>query len=120
MDSAPPYPEQVTRAVDTLQALGFLDLEDMSITEDGEKAARLSLEPHLARLFLNAKGTGLEDELLALIAVLEIGHLQKSGKDEQEAGKWQYARFVHVTGDHLSLLNFWKTWSTRKRREFRL
>ncbi len=65
----PPKGHAVEAAIDELVQLGGLDA-DQRLTERGERLFRMPLEPHLARLLVEAEARGLLEQAVALAASL--------------------------------------------------
>ncbi|WWC98507.1 hypothetical protein V866_005398 [Kwoniella sp. B9012] len=112
-----PYPEQISRANHKLKVLGFIHEKNghYVITEEGELAIKIGLEPGLARLFLNARRSMMADEILKLIAVLEVGHLIKANQDVRKLAEDEEQRLSHEFSDHFTLLNIFNAWQQHQK-----
>lgn len=101
----PPAPESLMRALEQLSNLGCLDNTGY-LTDIGEKATKFPLEPQLAKMLLESPKHRCSNEALSIAAMLcaprvfwrPIGSSRKSLEDAR-------ARFAHLDGDHLTLLN---------------
>nr|XP_031862246.1 uncharacterized protein CI109_002211 [Kwoniella shandongensis]KAA5529318.1 hypothetical protein CI109_002211 [Kwoniella shandongensis] len=92
----------------------FVKHDTLALTDQGKVAAQLNLNPQLAKLFLEGIGSGVEGDLLVLVAMLEGSNIQKVGVDDKEEATSFYKTFVHERGDHFTLVNLWKAWKAHQ------
>ena len=109
----PPEEKRLVQAVQTLISLGALD-EEENITELGKEMAKLPLEPHLAKMVVEAKKYGCESEVATIVAFLGLKPVFLR-LDKEKMGNMEYAlaRKAHdclknPTSDFLTLLDIWK------------
>ena len=85
----------------------------LSITPTGTRMATLPLDPHLARSLLESQAHGCTSEVLTLISLLSTTAkvlYNPSYTESREAALDARRKFVHRTGDHLTLLNIYKAY----------
>ncbi|KAL4419831.1 hypothetical protein ABPG75_006929 [Micractinium tetrahymenae] len=105
---APPPAETMIRALETLHALGALDLDARLSRPVGTQVADLPLDPPLARMLLASSELGCTAEVLTVVAMLSVQSVwAPGGKREVDEAK---ARFSVAEGDLISYLNVWKAW----------
>eukprot|EP00172_Hildenbrandia_rubra_P002223 Plantae.Rhodophyta-Hildenbrandia_rubra.ctg29237.p1 GENE.Plantae.Rhodophyta-Hildenbrandia_rubra.ctg29237~~Plantae.Rhodophyta-Hildenbrandia_rubra.ctg29237.p1 ORF type:complete len:725 (+),score=102.98 Plantae.Rhodophyta-Hildenbrandia_rubra.ctg29237:133-2307(+) len=101
----PPDPERLMRALELLNYLGALD-DEGDLTRTGEMMAQFPLEPELSKLLITAPQFGCSNEILSLVALLNVGKpIFQRPKDRRREADRAKEKFVHPDGDHLSLLN---------------
>ncbi|GFP86763.1 probable pre-mRNA-splicing factor ATP-dependent RNA helicase [Phtheirospermum japonicum] len=101
----PPAPETLMRALEVLNYLGALD-DDGNLTWLGEVMSEFPLDPQMAKMLIVSPGFNCSNEILSISAMLSVApnpflRPKEAQKDADEAK----ARFAHVDGDHLTLLN---------------
>ncbi|EYC25776.1 hypothetical protein Y032_0011g1377 [Ancylostoma ceylanicum] len=104
MDS--PAPETILAALELLEKLGATSSDD-KLTELGSLMAEFPLDPQLARMLIKSTELNCSDEILTITAMLSVPNcfvLPNEMKKEADEAK---ARFAHVDGDHLTLLNIY-------------
>jgi len=100
----PPAPETLMRALELLNYLGALD-DDGNMTEIGNIMAEFPLDPQLAKMIIAAPKYKCSNEVLSITAMLSVPNVFVRPKEAQKAADEAKARFTHVDGDHLTLLN---------------
>jgi ATP-dependent RNA helicase HrpA len=80
------------------------------LTEVGRKLARLPVDPRLARMVIEAAGTGCVNEVLVIAAALSIQDPRERPADRQAAATQSHARFVdkEQQSDFLTYLRLWE------------
>ncbi|KAL6339905.1 hypothetical protein AAG906_034995 [Vitis piasezkii] len=81
----PPAPETLMRALEVLNYLGALD-DDGNLTKLGEIMSEFPLDPQMSKMLVVSPEFNCSNEILSISAMLS-------------------ARFGHIDGDHLTLLN---------------
>ncbi|KAF2325077.1 hypothetical protein GH714_022649 [Hevea brasiliensis] len=99
----PPAPETLMRALEVLNYLGALD-DDGNLTKLGEIMSEFPLDPQMGKMLVVSHEFNCSNEILSISAMLSVpncfialGRLKRA--DEAKA------RFGHIDGDHLTLLN---------------
>ncbi|KAJ1634885.1 P-loop containing nucleoside triphosphate hydrolase protein [Pavlovales sp. CCMP2436] len=105
----PPAPETLMRALELLNYLGALD-DDGNLTELGAMMADFPLDPQLAKMLLYAPQLGCSNEVLSIVAMLSAPSPYMRPRESQKQADDAKARFNHVDGDHLGLLNTYHAW----------
>uniref|UniRef100_A0A0E0CZP9 RNA helicase n=1 Tax=Oryza meridionalis TaxID=40149 RepID=A0A0E0CZP9_9ORYZ len=90
----PPAPETLMRALEVLNYLGALD-DDGNLTPLGETMSEFPLDPQMSKMLVISPKYNCSNEILSISAMLEA----------QKAADEAKARFGHIDGDHLTLLN---------------
>ncbi|KAK6047477.1 helicase associated domain protein [Cooperia oncophora] len=99
-----PYSTAEDQAVQLLKSLGALD-NDGQVTELGSMMAQFPIHPQLAKALITSAELNCSNEILSVAAMLSAPQcfLRPTGKEEEaDAAK---ARFAHIHGDPLALLN---------------
>jgi len=100
----PPAPETLMRALELLNYLGALD-DDGNLTREGELMAEFPLDPQLAKMVIKSPGYFCSNEILSITAILSVPNIFLRPKEAQKAADEAKARFAHLEGDHLTILN---------------
>jgi len=100
----PPAPETLMRALELLNYLGALD-DDGNLTEIGGMMAEFPLDPQLAKMIITSPQYSCSNEILSITAMLSVPQCFLRPKEAQRAADEAKARFAHLDGDHLTLLN---------------
>merc|ERR1719353_1009587 len=109
----PPAPETLMRALELLNYLGALD-DDGNLTELGSMMAEFPLDPQLAKMLLYSPQLSCSNELLSITAMLNTPNPFMRPREAQRAADEAKARFQHVDGDHLTLLNVYHAWKNNQ------
>ncbi|KAI9713138.1 MAG: DEAH-box ATP-dependent RNA helicase prp22 [Bogoriella megaspora] len=107
MDS-PPVNAMLT-ALEELYALGALDDEGL-LTSLGRKMNYFPIEPSLAKVLLAAVELGCSDEMISIVAMLNLINVFYRPKEKQTQADQKKAKFHDPHGDHLTLLNVYNSW----------
>ncbi|KAL3648128.1 hypothetical protein CASFOL_009096 [Castilleja foliolosa] len=94
----PPAPETLMRALEVLNYLGALD-DDGNLTRLGEIMSELPLDPQMSKMLVVSPEFNCSNEILSISAMLSVPREAQKAADEAKA------RFGHIDGDHLTLLN---------------
>lgn len=100
----PPAPETLMRALELLNYLGALD-DEGNLTEIGSMMAEFPIEPQLAKMLIASPKFNCSNEILSIVAMLSVQNCFVRPKDAQKAADEAKAKFSHIDGDHLTLLN---------------
>jgi len=100
----PPAPETLMRALELLNYMGALD-DDGNLTEIGSMMAEFPLDPQLAKMIIASPQYNCSNEILSITAMLSVPQCFLRPKEAQRAADEAKARFAHLDGDHLTLLN---------------
>jgi len=100
----PPSPEALMRALESLNHLSCID-DNGNITELGNQACRLPVDPQIARMLIEAPAHRCSNEALSIAAMLCSLPVWLRPNDAFRAANEAKARFAHMDGDHLTLLN---------------
>jgi len=100
----PPAPETLMRALELLNYLGALD-DEGNMTELGETMAEFLLDPQLAKALIASPTYKCSNEMLSIVAMLSVPNVFMRPRDAAREADEAKARFSHIHGDHLSLLN---------------
>ncbi|XP_042385669.1 probable pre-mRNA-splicing factor ATP-dependent RNA helicase DEAH2 [Zingiber officinale] len=105
----PPPAETVLQAVDTLKCLGALD-DEGSVTKLGELMSEFPLDPQMAKMLIESPKFCCSNEILSIAAMLSVSNCFLRPIECQEAADKAKATFMHMNGDHLSLLNVYSAY----------
>jgi pre-mRNA-splicing factor ATP-dependent RNA helicase DHX15/PRP43 len=100
----PPAPETLMRALELLNYLGALD-DEGELTDTGALMAEFPLDPQLSKMLISSADLGCSNEVLTIAAMLSVPNPFMRPKECQRAADDAKAKFAHVDGDHLTLLN---------------
>lgn len=105
----PPPTNTMLTALEELYALSALDDEGL-LTRLGRKMADFPMEPALAKVLIGAVDIGCSDEMLSIVALLNLPNVFYRPKEKQTQADQKKAKFHDPHGDHLTLLNVYKAW----------
>jgi len=100
----PPAPETLMRALELLNYLGALD-DDGELTQTGSMMSEFPLDPQLAKMIIVSPQYHCSNEIVSITAMLSVPNSFLRPKEAQRAADDAKARFSHLDGDHLTLLN---------------
>jgi pre-mRNA-splicing factor ATP-dependent RNA helicase DHX15/PRP43 len=100
----PPAPETLMRALELLNYLGALD-DDGNLTQVGALMSEFPLDPQLGKMLVTSPQFKCSNEALSITAMLSVPNVFMRPRDVQKQADEAKARFAHVDGDHLTLLN---------------
>ncbi|KAI9152169.1 Pre-mRNA-splicing factor ATP-dependent RNA helicase prp22 [Paramyrothecium foliicola] len=104
----PPPINTMLTALEELYALSALDDEGL-LTRLGRKMADFPMEPSLAKVLIAAVDQGCSDEVLSIVAMLNLNVFYRP-KEKQTQADQKKAKFHDPHGDHLTLLNVYNSW----------
>ncbi|CAJ2513674.1 Uu.00g017930.m01.CDS01 [Anthostomella pinea] len=105
----PPPTNTMLEALETLYALSALDSEGL-LTRLGRKMADFPMEPALAKVLIGSVEIGCSDEILSIVAMLNLPNVFYRPKEKQTQADQKKAKFHDPHGDHLTLLNVYNAW----------
>lgn len=106
----PPPTNTMLNALQDLYTLSALD-DDGYLTKLGRKMAEFPMEPALAKTLIISVDFGCSDEILTIVAMLSVQTVFFRPKEKQKEADQKKYRFHHQYGDHLTLLNVYRSWS---------
>ncbi|KAG0024415.1 DEAH-box ATP-dependent RNA helicase prp22 [Podila clonocystis] len=107
----PPREEELLAALRELYLVGAID-KFGELTDVGSSMIRYPVNPLLARSLVEAEKLGCLDNALTIVAMLSIEepfYLPRH-QEEQEPARQSHTKFLHHTGDHMTLLNVYEAW----------
>jgi ATP-dependent RNA helicase DHX8/PRP22 len=105
----PPPINTTLTALEELYALGALDDEGL-LTSLGRKMTYFPMVPSLAKVLLAAVELGSSDEMISIVAMLNLANVFYRPKEKQQQADQKKAKFHDPHGDHLTLLNVYNSW----------
>jgi len=100
----PPAPETLMRALEQLNYLGALD-DDGNLTDVGKMMSEFPLDPQLAKMIIASPKYKCSNEILSITAMLSVPNCFMRPKEAQREADAARAKFSHLDGDHITLLN---------------
>ena len=94
--------------------LGAVDRQ-RQLTVMGREMGRLSVDPRLARMILQARDEGCLQEILIIACALEIQDPRERPLDAQQKADEAHKEFADEHSDFRSLLNLWSFYHEQKR-----
>jgi len=105
----PPPVNTTLAALEELYALGALDDEGI-LTRLGRRLADFALESSLAKVLIVAGELGCSEEILSIVAMLDLPNVFYRPKEKQPQADQKKAKFHDPNGDQLTLLNVYNSW----------
>ena len=103
----PPQHNRIAEGYRTLTDIGAIDSK-RSITPLGREMARMPIDPHLARMLLQARKEGMLQELFILTAFLSIPDVRERPTEKADAADRAHKQWAEPTSDFITILNLWK------------
>ena len=100
----PPAPETLMRALESLNYLGAMN-DDGELTKLGHIMSEFPVDPMLAKMLIVSSTYKCSYEILAIVAMLSVPNVFHRPSDQQIQADEAMAKFSHISGDHLTLLN---------------
>jgi pre-mRNA-splicing factor ATP-dependent RNA helicase DHX15/PRP43 len=107
----PPAPETLMRALELLNYLGAID-DNGDLTKLGALMAEFPLDPQMSKMLLASVSLQCSNEILSITAMLSVPYCFIRPNEAKREADEAKDRFVHVDGDHLTLLNVFHAWKT--------
>ncbi|WP_040736938.1 ATP-dependent RNA helicase HrpA, partial [Nocardia tenerifensis] len=79
----------------------------LTLTPIGRDMAQLPVDPRMARMLVQAHGSGCLAEVLIIVAALSIQDVRERPADNQQAADAKHARFIVEGSDFLAYLRLW-------------
>jgi len=105
----PPAPETLMRALELLNYLGALD-DEGDMTPIGKMMAEFPLDPQLSKALLASPKYNCSNEVVSIVAMLSVPPLFYRPNERRQEADAAKAKFSHIDGDHLSMLNVYHAW----------
>lgn len=100
----PPAPETLMRALELLNYLAAID-DNGELTQLGSLMAEFPLDPQLAKMLIASTDLNCSNEILSITAMLSVPQCFVRPNEVKKQADEAKARFAHIDGDHLTLLN---------------
>lgn len=100
----PPAPETLMRALELLNYLAAID-DNGDLTDLGSLMAEFPLDPQLAKMVIASTELNCSNEILSVTSMLSVPQCFVRPTEAKKAADEAKARFAHIDGDHLTLLN---------------
>lgn len=105
----PPPINTMLTALEELYALGALDDEGL-LTRLGRRMSDFPMDPSLAKVVIAAVDHDCSDEMLSIVAMLNLPNVFYRPKEKQTQADQKKSKFHDPHGDHLTLLNVYNSW----------
>ncbi|KAF3104229.1 DEAH-box ATP-dependent RNA helicase prp22 [Orbilia oligospora] len=105
----PPPTNTMLNALEELYGLGALDDEGL-LTRLGRKMADFPMDPGLSKVLIASVDMGCSDEMLTIVAMLQVQTVFYRPKEKQQQADQKKAKFHDPHGDHLTFLNVYNSW----------
>jgi HrpA-like RNA helicase len=112
----PPEIKTLEQAIDTLKTLGALD-ENERITEIGETMAEFPLEPHIARMVIEAEKHRCVETICTIASFLGGRSVFVRPKGKESEADAAHRRFKVPESDFLTLLKVWQEYEANDYRD---
>ena len=112
-----PPAEGLQRGLEELLALGALDKYTGRLTQIGRLMAECPLVPILSRILLEAGKNACIEEVIIILAMLSAENIFVGTTDERDQATQMRRTFFDKTGDHMTLLNLYRTYEEVKENE---
>uniref|UniRef100_A0A8R1DLA5 RNA helicase n=1 Tax=Caenorhabditis japonica TaxID=281687 RepID=A0A8R1DLA5_CAEJA len=109
----PPAPETLMRALELLNYLQAIN-DDGELTELGSLMAEFPLDPQLAKMLITSTELNCSNEILSITAMLSVPQCFVRPNEMKKEADESKARFAHIDGDHLTLLNVYHAFKQSK------
>jgi len=102
----PPSPALVHEGYKALTDIGAID-EHRKLTPIGRDLAAFPVDPHLARMLVQAHKEGALPDVLILVAFLSMQDVRERPAEKAEAADLAHKQWVDPKSDFLTILNLW-------------
>ena len=102
----PPQPSLINEGYKALFDIGAID-EQRQLTRMGRDITAFQLDPHLARMIIQAHKEGALNEMLTLTAFLSIQDVRERPAEKADAADLAHRQWADPTSDFLTILNLW-------------
>ena len=104
----PPQAALIREGYKALQDIGAIDAR-RKLTKLGRRIATFPVDPHLARLIVQAREEGVLPEILILVDFLSIQDVRERPSEKADAADLAHQQWVDPTSDFITILNLWNT-----------
>jgi ATP-dependent helicase HrpA len=102
----PPQSSLINEGYKALYDIGAID-EQRRLTPMGRDITAFPIDPHLARMILQAHKEGALNEVLTLVAFLSIQDVRERPAEKADAADLAHKQWADPTSDFLAILNLW-------------
>lgn len=102
----PPQSSLINEGYRTLQDIGAID-EERRLTPLGREISSFPIDPHLARMVVQARQEGVLDEVLILTAFLSIQDVRERPAEKADAADLAHKKWLDPKSDFIAVLNLW-------------
>jgi len=102
----PPQASLVNEGYRTLQDIGAID-EERRLTPLGRDIAKFPVDPHLARIIVQAHDEGALPEVLVLVSFLSIQDVRERPTEMADAADLAHKQWMDSRSDFITILNLW-------------
>ncbi len=102
----PPQASLVNEGYRTLQDIGAID-QERRLTNLGRDIATFQVDPHLARMIVQARNEGALPEVLVLTAFLSIQDVRERPTEKADAADLAHKQWMDPRSDFITILNLW-------------
>ncbi|KAI7878861.1 P-loop containing nucleoside triphosphate hydrolase protein [Lichtheimia hyalospora FSU 10163] len=102
-----PSRASLVRALEELYALGAIS-DAGTLSELGRKMSEFPLDPTFSKVIIKSAEYKCSMEVIAIISLLSVDAIFFTPSDKREQATEARRKFLHVDGDHLTLLNVLK------------
>ncbi len=110
---APPPSFNLIDSLELLHALGGLDHNSKLTTPLGYEMAEFPLHPTHSKALLIADKFSCTQEILTIVALLQVQNVFVTPSGRKQQADKSKLKFTCVEGDHLTMLNVYKTFSQK-------
>ncbi|KAI9316800.1 P-loop containing nucleoside triphosphate hydrolase protein [Dichotomocladium elegans] len=102
-----PSRASLVRALEELYALGAIT-DAGELSDLGRKMSQFPLDPVFSKVLIKSAEYGCTMEVIAIISMLSVDTIFFTPSDKREQAAEARRKFIHIDGDHLTLLNVLK------------
>ncbi|HEY5622090.1 MAG TPA: DUF3418 domain-containing protein, partial [Pontiella sp.] len=102
----PPQAALINEGYRTLYDIGAIT-EDRALTPVGRKIAAFPVDPHLARMIVQAHDEGVLPEILVMTAFLSIQDVRERPAEKVDAADLAHRQWMDPRSDFMTILNLW-------------
>ncbi|QHI69669.1 ATP-dependent RNA helicase HrpA [Tichowtungia aerotolerans] len=102
----PPQSSLINEGYKALFDIGAID-EKRRLTPMGRDIASFPVDPHLARMILQAHKEGALNEVLTLVAFLSIQDVRERPAEKADAADLAHKQWADPTSDFITIINLW-------------
>ncbi len=110
----PPEPRMVKDGLKALHEINALD-EKGRLTPVGRQVAKLPVDPHFARMIIEAEKNGVLAEMLVVVAALSIQDPREINEQNRTSAMAKHAKWTDPRSDVLFFIHLWHFFEYQKR-----